>query len=141
MENFSEEKKKNKISDWKSPPMYTHVGGYEFCIGIDANGVNVEVWNMKGEFNYQLKWSFEGKFTIQLINHYPGGENMEVTETMTWDKPDEKFDTYHPFSNGSKYQFIRHAELDRDVVRKTHFIKDNCLYFCITNIILLNYKF
>ena len=146
MENFSVEKRKNKVNDWKSPPMYTHVGGYKFCIGIDANGdgdtrgnsVNVEVCSMKGEFDDQLKWPFKGKFTIQLINHYPSGKNMEVTQTMSWDRTDKKFSTCHPFSNGSKYKFIRHAELDRDVVRKTHFLKDNCLYFCITNITLLN---
>ena len=143
MENFSVEKRKNKISDWKSPPMYTHMGGYKFCIGIDANGyqsgrgnsVNVEVWNMKGEFDDQLKWSFKGKFTIQLINHYPSGENMEATQTMSWNKTDKKFGTDHSFSNGL---FIRHAELNRDDVRKTYFLKDNCLNFRITNITLLN---
>ena len=57
MENFTKEKAKDKWDDWKSPPMYTHPGGYKFCIGIDANGagasrgksVNVEVWMMKGQ--------------------------------------------------------------------------------------------
>ena len=38
MENFSKEKEKDIINDWKSPPMYTHLCGYKFCIGIDANG-------------------------------------------------------------------------------------------------------
>ena len=38
MENFSKEKAKDKYDDWKSPARYTHVGGYKFCIGIDANG-------------------------------------------------------------------------------------------------------
>ena len=146
MKNFSAEKRKNKFSDWKSPPMYTHVGGYKFCIGIDANGaddtrgnsVNVEVWNMKGEFDDQLKWPFKGKFTIQLINHYPGGKNMKVTKTMSWNKTNKQYDSYHTFSNGSKYKFIQHAELDCDDVRKTHFLKDDCLHFCITNITLPN---
>ena len=140
MENFSKEKRKDKHSDWKSLPMYTHMGGYKFCIGIDANGfgssygnsVRVEAWNMKGDFDDQLKWPFKGKFTIQLINHYPGGENMEVTETVSWKKNCRK---WHTFSNG---QFIRHAELDHNDVRKTQFLKDDCLHFCITNITLLN---
>ena len=38
MKNFSREKAKDKESDWKSPAMYTHVCGYKFCIGVDANG-------------------------------------------------------------------------------------------------------
>ena len=31
-------KKKDQFSNWKSPAMYTHLGGYKFCIGVDANG-------------------------------------------------------------------------------------------------------
>ena len=54
MTNFSAEKAKDKTSDWKSPAMYTHVCGYKFCIGVDANGyfygrgnsVNVDVWGV-----------------------------------------------------------------------------------------------
>ena len=38
MENFSKEKAKDLYDDWKSPPMYTHLCGYKFRIGIDANG-------------------------------------------------------------------------------------------------------
>ena len=73
MENFSKEKAKdNKLSDWKSPPMYTHPGGYKFCIGIDANGagerrgrsVNVDLWVMKGEYDDQLQWPVTAKFTL-----------------------------------------------------------------------------
>ncbi len=38
MKNFSLEKAKDKLDDWMSPAMYTHVCGYKFCIGVDANG-------------------------------------------------------------------------------------------------------
>jgi len=30
MRNFSVEKENGKLNDWKSPAMYTHVGGYKF---------------------------------------------------------------------------------------------------------------
>ena len=35
MRNFSA---KDKPGDWKSLAMYTHVGGYKFCVGVDADG-------------------------------------------------------------------------------------------------------
>ena len=38
MRHYSAEKKKDKYDDWKSPAMYTHVNGYKFCVGVDANG-------------------------------------------------------------------------------------------------------
>ena len=31
MKNFSREKAKDKVDEWKSPAMYTHVCGYKFC--------------------------------------------------------------------------------------------------------------
>ena len=77
MKNFSREKAKDKFSDWKSPAMYTHVCGYKFCIGVDANGCRgvghgnsiwMDLWSMPGEYDDQLKWPANAKFTIELIN-------------------------------------------------------------------------
>ena len=34
--DITEEKRKN--SEWFSPPMYTHPGGYKFCINVSVNG-------------------------------------------------------------------------------------------------------
>ncbi len=30
---------KDKPGEWKSPAMYTHVGGYKFCIGVGCQWV------------------------------------------------------------------------------------------------------
>ena len=94
MDNFTKEKAKDKYDDWKSPPMYTHVCGYKFCIGIDANGyginrgksVNVELWSMRGGYDYQLKWPVRVRFTLELINHFESGENKKCTLTTTFDR-------------------------------------------------------
>ena len=44
MKNFSDERAMEKTEgSWKSPAMYTHVCGYKFCIGVDANGKVTEV--------------------------------------------------------------------------------------------------
>ena len=45
MSYFSKEKLKDKPGDWKSPAMYTHIRGYKFCIGVDANGSGYERGN------------------------------------------------------------------------------------------------
>ena len=146
MENFSKEKAKDKTSDWKSPPMYTHLCGYKFCIGIDANGasdtrgnsVRVEVWHMPGEYDSKLKWPARVEFTVELINHFKGGENKRVVQTMTWDKPTGL--GILPFSPDPQCYgcFIKHSELPANPQQKTMFLANDILHFKITNIRVLS---
>ena len=93
MKNFSQ--KKAKSCDWKSPAMYTHVCGYKFCIGVAANAydygfgnaVGIRLVSMPGEYDDQLKWPANAKFTVQLINQQ-GGENISLTGMLwKWEKP------------------------------------------------------
>ena len=142
MVNFSKEKAKNKSNDWESPaPMYTHPGGYKFCIGIEANGygpshgrsVNVELWVMKGEYDDQLQWPVTAKFTLELINHFENGENKTCTITLTWGRPTEecelKEDRIFLTVPDRQYHFISHSELPHNPVKRTHFLKDDTLNF------------
>ena len=148
MENFSKEKAKDKPGDWKSPPMYTHLCGYKFCIGIDANGkgfvthgksVRVEIWSMSGEYDSQLKWPPEVDFTIELINHFKGGENKRVGKTVRWFRPanvnyvscfvaDRQFDGC----------FIKHSELPANPQQKTEFLVNDTLHFNMFSIRVLS---
>ena len=86
MKDFSIERKKDKVDDWKSPAMYTHVCGYKFCIRVDASGsgpghgnyLNVKVWLMPGKYDSQLKWPANANITIELGNQH-GGESISFT--------------------------------------------------------------
>ena len=132
MTNFSAEKAKNKTSDWKSPDMYTHVCGYKFCIGVDANGyyfgrrnaVNVDVWDIPGEYDDQLKWPAKAKFTIELINQQ-GRENATyTTDTITWQRPVTagRLGVFRRIKIGYYYDFIEHSKLGDFLVNDTlHF--------------------
>ena len=146
MENFSKEKAKDICNDWKSPPMYTHLLGYKFCIGIDANGhgttqgdsVNVELWSMEGEYDDQLKWPVTAKFTIELINHFQGGNNMKVTQTATWKKPIISYPVCQFSPDAAyRYRFIRHRELGYNPSTRTHFLEDDSLQFIITDVTIM----
>ena len=143
MDNFSEEKAKDEYSDWKSPPMYTHMCGYKFCVGIDANGcgsnrgksVNVDLWAMKGEYDDQLKWPVTAKFTLELINHFEGGENMNCTLTTSWKKSIREYKRIAIFyTTGLNCHFISHTELPCKPATRKQFLKNDTLYFKITNI-------
>ena len=125
MKNFSHEKAKNKCDDWKSPAMYTHVCGYKFCIGVDANGCNdgrgnsiwMDLYSMSGEYDDQLKWPAYAKFTVELINQI-GGENVRHSSTFDWDKPTTKYNTVAEIHES----FLEHSKLNS-------FLKNDTLYF------------
>ena len=133
MKNFSREKAKDKEDDWKSPPMYTHVCGYKFCIGVDANGcddgrgksIYVDLWPTPGEYDDQLKWPANAKFTVELINQ-TGGENVRHSKTLDWKKPTTKYTFVHPIHTS----FLEHSKLNS-------FLKNDTLYFYVSEVELL----
>ncbi len=114
VKNFSMEKAKDKSSDWKSQVMYTHVFGYKFCIGVDANGyktgrnksIYVDFWPMSGEFDDNLQWPASAQFTIELINHR-GGDNVKCTRSITWERNKAYYTGFTRIPNG----FIEHSKL------------------------------
>ena len=132
MKYFSREKAKDKCNDWKSPAMYTHVCGYKFCIGVNANGygdghgnsIYVDLWSMPGEYDDQLKWPANAKFTVELINQR-GGENVRYSRTLDWKKPTGKY-------NRVSYilSFLEHTKLNS-------FLKNDTLYFDVSEVELL----
>ena len=133
MKNFSREKAKDNRGDWVSPAMYTHVCGYKFCIGVDANGdgdghgnsICVDLFSMPGEYDDQLKWPANAKFTIELINQ-KGGENTSHSKTLEWKKPTPNYthvDSIHP-------SFLEHSKLNS-------FLKNDTLDFYVSEVELL----
>ena len=72
--DFSEKKQANK--EWLSSPFYTHNRGYKFRLNVHPNGINdgsgshpsVHAELMKGEYDDELEWPFEGDIRIELMN-------------------------------------------------------------------------
>ena len=136
MENFSKEKAKDKYDDWKSPAMYTHVGGYKFCIGIDANGrysgrgkaLCVYLCAMPGEYDHQLEWPAQATLTIELL-HQQGGHNVQHTSTIRgrwWRESDRRYNSIVGGFGGWPH-FLEHSRL-------SNFLRNDTLYFRITKI-------
>ena len=136
MKNFSHEKMRDKTNDWFSPAMYTHVCGYKFCIGVDANGdfqgrgksIYVAVYAIPGEFDDQLKWPVRANVNIELINQQ-GGENARYGRTWTWNKPTRSCEFVGCFYRAGG-GFMEHSKLNS-------FLNNDTLYFCISEVQLL----
>ena len=140
MENFSKEKEKGKVvnSLWYGPDMYTHVGGYKFCIAVYANGIGiaagyekamaVNVYSLPGEFDGQLKWPVKAKFTIELINQR-GNNNVIAEGCNSWKKPNIRnyITNFHRITIGGLCHFVGHSHLG-------DFLVDDTLQFLISKI-------
>ena len=67
---------KTPDSVWFSDPFLSDTQGYKFCLEVVPNGmmssagsdVSICVKLMRGEFDDQLKWPFQGKITVQILN-------------------------------------------------------------------------
>ena len=72
--DFSEKKQANE--EWLSSPFYTDNKGYKFRLNVHPNGIHdgsgshlsVHAELMKGEYDDELKWPFEGDIRIELLN-------------------------------------------------------------------------
>ena len=145
MEGFNEQKTAEsrrlggQKCGWYSPPMYTRLCGYKFCIGIEVGGfgdICVELWKMKGEYDDQLKWPVAVTLTLELINHFENGENKICTVSETWRNPTDQRKLVMQFLTVSDKEsyLISHSELPLNPVTRTHFLKDDALHFKITQI-------
>ena len=137
MKNYSKEKAKDKLNDWKSPAMYTHVCGYKFCIGVDANGsgrardhgLSVEVWGMPGEYDDQLKWPMPIKLTTELVNQ-EGGKNANYICFYSLSKPTQKYHHIDCMKRTVYGCFLVNTDLNK-------FLNNDTLYFHVSNIEIL----
>ena len=117
-----------------SPAMYTHTGGYKFCIGVDITGsgaITVALWSMQGEYDERLKWPVTADFTIELVNHYPNGKNRTVTNKMTWHKPKSLYKEVSTFSRKTNDPtfIISDFELFPSPSKQQNLLCENGLHF------------
>ena len=72
--DFSEKKEANE--KWISSPFYTHNRGYKFRLNVYHNGtgrgsgshISVVAAIMRGEYDNELDWPFEGDIRVELLN-------------------------------------------------------------------------
>ena len=78
-------------ANWKSPAMYTHVGGYKFCINIDFNrlagDMTLSLKIEPGDYDNVLKWPVAITVTLELINHLRDRQNKDIVLKIEQDKP------------------------------------------------------
>ena len=134
MSNFNHLKSKDGYGF--SPPMYTHLHGYKFCMKMYPNGtylgkdVSVELYTMSGEFDDTLQWPAKFTITLQLLNLHRDQDHITVTKQFRWNKPEGKTVYVGYFTDN----LIAHTDLKLNAQKQTQYLKDDSLHFRITKI-------
>ena len=130
--NFSEKQKANE--EWYSSPFYTHNRGYKFRLQVYPNGyrggrgshLSVYAQLMRGEYDKELKWPFEGDIRVELLNWRADKNHLSCTIPFnrythpngTHSAPVTNQETATSLGNA---QFISHT----DLASTTKYILDN----------------
>ena len=140
MTDFEEYKKDNE--EWLSPPFYTHPHGYKMCLRIDVNGdssgkgthVSLHVYLMRGEFDDQLKWPFQGSITIKLLNQEEDKEHIVKTiyydGTASAESSNRVVGREWATSARGLSTFIEHTDLE------PKYLKNDCIKLCVKRVVL-----
>ena len=135
MSNFEQHKRDS--DEWCSDPFYTHPRGYMVYLRVDANGVGdgrgiyvtVFVCMAHGEFDNHLKWPFQGRIPIQLLNQLDNGNHCEQTIKII-DVVDMNRVTHGERAKaGQGLQFIAHTKLNQSY--NCQYLKNDCLMFLV----------
>ena len=142
------EQYKKASNEWYSHPFYTHTDGYRMCIRVDANGVlegkgthlSVFGYLMKGVYDDDLQWPFQGAITFQLLNQMGDSKHHEMTVNFAKIKD---LDVLSRVTSGERAKggwgfrtFIAHTKLGLKIENwstKCQFLKDDQLKFRIKN--------
>ena len=107
---------KAQSKEWRSPPFYTHRGGYKMCLGVHPNGlrmcrgshVSVVFYKMRDANTNSLKWDVKLLITIQCLNQISEKWEREYTcgEGISHSKP-----ARHVVNNDYCCLYLPHTEL------------------------------
>ena len=144
---FTKRKQFNNL--YYSPPFYSHTNGYKLCLQVYANGcskgkgthISIYASLMKGDYDNNLQWPFEGDIVIELLNwrennnHYRGGtiyfnkyndSDGSITSCVTEGE-------YAPRRKGKTF-FITHSSLLCNPGTNTEYLQDDCLRLRVVDV-------
>ena len=139
LSNCRQEKARNGYIH--SPPMYTHPGGCKFTLKLFPNGrgcgpgagahVTVFVYSLKSDHDAELKFPVKFTITVQLLNQHRD-QDHHTRDIQCEMKTTELIGNYI----GGDFTFIPHADLEWNRDKQTQYLKDDCLRFRITKIVI-----
>ena len=141
--NFSALKAQDK--EWRSPPFYSHRGGYKVCIGVWPNGacgytgsdVSIMLYKMRDANTEGLKWPTRFQVIIYLLGQTSETNDREVNIGC---QDDDELESQDMPSCESvlclwNHSCIEHRFLCSDPPYSVY-LKDDCLHITVAQFIV-----
>ncbi|XP_064395997.1 TNF receptor-associated factor 5-like [Halichondria panicea] len=139
MNNFGKYKEKGK--EFHSPFFHTHPEGYKMIIEIKGYGflehegthISVCTYLMKGEYDDQLEFPFQGTLKIELLNqlqnrnHHQQSYDNKGYCRLGAERVTDCEKAFYPFS--SMDAFIPHTELELNTTTNCQYLLNDTLIF------------
>ena len=98
--DYHEKKEANEV--WHSSPFYTHNRGYKFRLNVYPNGdgkgrgshLSVFAQLMRGEYDDEIEWPFEGRITFELWNWREDKNGYHHSVSVDLDRYTDPDDTH-----------------------------------------------
>ena len=139
--DFSEKKKANE--EWYSSPFYTHNRGYKFRLRVLPNRfggsrdsyLSVYAALMRGEYDDELEWPFEGDIRVELLNWRADKNHHSdiILFNKYNDKSTSRVTNEKTGRDVGRPQFISHTDLAPTT--NTEYLRDNYLKLRIIAIV------
>ena len=140
LSNFQDMKAK-KVSI-NSPPVYTHNNGYKFQLSIQPKGilsnvrsrtyVAVSVFQLKGDHDDILKFPARFTITLELLNQHRDQDHHR--RSIQCEVP--RRGVRSVLGMGYDFTFIPEVDLEWNPRKQTQYLKNDCLKFRITEIVV-----
>ena len=116
-------------SEWFSPPMFTHPGGYKFSININSSEKHLAAYfcQLKGEFDDNITWPATLQFTLNLHNNYCKGNWFNVSRACVVSLEKQSVAISDPVEIDAR--FVTHRS-----IHDYYASYSDCLYFSVSNI-------
>ena len=100
--------------EWRSPPFYTHCGGYKMCIGVSPYGVqrgfgthvSLRVYKMLDYNSDRLPWNIRIRIRVHVQNQSNKSWDHEYVDDSVRSKPDDNC-----VGSCAEHNYLRHSEL------------------------------
>ena len=134
-------KHRTASGSWCSEPFYTHSCGYKMCLVVHANGVgdsegkgvSVFLYLMRGDFDGELAWPFQGKVTISLLNQFEDSGHREITLSFK-QNGDRVIEGERAASGPGEESLVSYRDLSYVSDLHTQYLKHDSLRFRVSKV-------
>ena len=136
-------KRKQFNNAYYSPPFYSHKNGYKLFLKVRANGygngkgthISIYASLMKGDYDNNLQWPFEGDIVIELLNWRENNNHYNCGDTIDLNKHNDPDGSITSRVTEGEYackvwgifRFISHSSLLYNPDTNTEYLQDDCL--------------